>query len=133
MFASHCPRLRGSEGHYQKLTNGCSSIINIYSIQKLNGDYTKFLEQNKNQFGGDYIMSNVTDTLEKLYKEQYNAPIQTRPKPKPGITGEKPGEVKGTMIGDEGSITSFSTKKVNKSRNREFDEDDEVEKEVGDL
>ena len=35
----------------------------------------------------------LSDKLDELYrKEQYNAPIQTRIKPKPGITGEKPNE-----------------------------------------
>jgi hypothetical protein len=75
--------------------------------------------------GGDFIMNNIADTLERLYKEQYNHPIQVRPKPTPGITGETPGEVKGTEIGDEGSVTSFSTKRVNKSKNREFEDEEE--------
>ena len=71
-------------------------------------------------------MGKISETLERLYKEQYNHPIQTRPKPKEGITREKPGEVEANMIGDEGSVTSFSTKRVNSSKNRDF-EDKEAE------
>ncbi len=75
-------------------------------------------------------MSDVMDTLERLYKirEQYNHPIQTRPKSKPGITGEEPESIKVTDYGDEGGNTSFSAKKVNKSRNREFEDEDEEDK-----
>ena len=71
-------------------------------------------------------MNDVFDTLERLYKkEQYNHPIQTRPKPKPGITGEEPKEIKVNDFGDEGGNTSFSAKRVNKSKNRDFDDEDE--------
>ena len=40
----------------------------------------------------EYVM-NITDKLQQLYKREtqiYANPIQTRPKPKPGITDEKP-------------------------------------------
>jgi hypothetical protein len=73
-------------------------------------------------------MDDVVDVLKRLYKEQYNHPVQTRPKPKPGITGEEPEEIKANDFGDEGGNTSYSSKRVNKSRNREFeDQDDEDE------
>ena len=71
-------------------------------------------------------MNDVADFLEKKYKEeQYNHPIQTRPKPKPGITGEEPEQIKTDTYGDEGGNTSYSSKRVNKSKNREFDDQDE--------
>ena len=76
-------------------------------------------------------MQEVVDALKKLYqKEQYNHPMQTRPKTKPGITGEEPEPIKANDFGDEGGNTSYSSKKVNKSHNREFkdkDEEDEDE------
>ena len=75
-------------------------------------------------------MDDVIKTLERLYKEQYNHPIQTRPKPKPGVTGEEPESIKVSDYGDEGGNTSYSAKKVNKSRNREFEDEDEDENEV---
>ena len=75
-------------------------------------------------------MNDVIKTLERLYKEQYNHPIQTRPKPKPGVTGEEPESIKVSDYGDEGGNTSYSAKKVNKSRNREFEDEDEDENEV---
>lgn len=79
------------------------------------------------------MSSKVADVLEKLYKrEQWNHPIQTRPKPKPGITGEEPEEMKVRDFGDEGGNTSFSSKRVNQSRNRKFEEDDESEKDMSD-
>jgi hypothetical protein len=76
-------------------------------------------------------MQDVIETLKRLYDkqnvdEQYNHPIQTTPKTKPGITGEEPEDIKSNDFGDEGSNTSYSSKRVNKSHNREFeDEDDE--------
>ena len=71
-------------------------------------------------------MSNITDVLERAYKrEQYNHPMQTRPKPKPGITGEEPEDIKANDFGDEGGNTSYSSKRVNKSHNREFEDEDE--------
>jgi hypothetical protein len=72
-------------------------------------------------------MDKVIETLERLYKEQYNHPIQTRPKPKAGVTGEEPENIKVADYGDEGGNTSFSAKKVNKSRNRQFEDEDETE------
>jgi hypothetical protein len=77
------------------------------------------------------LMKSVVEFLEKFYKqEQYNHPIQTRPKPEPGITGEKPKDIEYTEIGDEGGTTSMSSKRVNKSRNRIFkDEEDYEDKE----
>jgi hypothetical protein len=79
---------------------------------------------------GGLIMNDVADFLEKKYKEeQYNHPIQTRPKPKPGITNEEPDEIKANDFGDEGGTTSLSSKRVNKSKNREFEDQDEADKE----
>jgi len=73
-------------------------------------------------------MNDVADFLEKRYKEeQYNHPIQTRPKPKPGITNEEPEEIETTDFGDEGGTTSLSSKTVNKSKNRSFKDQDENE------
>jgi hypothetical protein len=77
---------------------------------------------------GEFIMKDVLEALERLYKarEQYNHPIQTRPKPKAGLTGEEPEDIQVNDFGDEGGNTSFSSKRVNKSHNREFeDQDDE--------
>ena len=79
-------------------------------------------------------MNDVADVLKRLYDkedlgEQYNHPIQTRPKPKAGVTGEEPEEIKSNDFGDEGGNTSYSAKKVNKSNNREFDDEDEDEDE----
>jgi len=71
-------------------------------------------------------MDDVVKALERLYqKEQYNHPLQTRPKPKAGITGEEPGDVKVQTYGDEGGSTSMSSKRVNKSRNHEFEDEDD--------
>jgi hypothetical protein len=71
-------------------------------------------------------MNDIYDTLERLYKkEQYNHPIQTRPKPKPGITGEEPDDIKSADFGDEGGNTSFSAKRVNKAKNRQFEDQDD--------
>jgi hypothetical protein len=73
-------------------------------------------------------MSDIYDTLERLYKkEQYNHPVQTRAKTKPGITGEEPEEIKVSDFGDEGGNTSYSAKRVNKSKNRDFEDEDEGE------
>lgn len=75
----------------------------------------------------------IIEVLERLYqKEQYNHPIQTRPKPKPGVTSEEPEDLKVRDFGDEGGNTSFSAKRVNKSRNREFEDEDEGDKDLED-
>ena len=79
------------------------------------------------------MTSKIADVLERLYKrEQWNHPIQTRPKPKPGVTSEEPEEMKVRDFGDEGGNTSYSSKRVNKSRNREFEDDDDGEKDFED-
>lgn len=71
------------------------------------------------------LMEDVYDTLERLYNEQYNHPIQTRPRPKPGVTGEEPGDIHVKDFKDEGGNTSYSAKRVNRSKNREIEDDDE--------
>jgi len=75
----------------------------------------------------EHIMEEIYDTLERLYDEQYNHPIQTRPRPKPGITNEEPGDIHVADMKDEGGNTSYSAKRVNRSKNREFKDEDEEE------
>jgi hypothetical protein len=79
------------------------------------------------------MASKISEVLERLYKEeldeQYNHPIQTRPKPKPGITSEEPERIQVKDFGDEGGNTSFSAKHVNKSSNREFEDEEDDKQE----
>jgi hypothetical protein len=87
----------------------------------------------------------LSDKLDELYKkEQYNHPIQTRPEPKAGITGEEPNEEdigtthgpsiadedeiekdlgKGNQsdIGNKGNIKDIGQKKKSKPKNWEFE------------
>ena len=79
------------------------------------------------------MLDKIREVLERLYqKEQYNHPIQTRPKSKPGVTSEEPEDIKVRDFGDEGGNTSFSSKRVNKSRNREFEDEEDNDPEDDD-
>ena len=87
----------------------------------------------------------LADKLEELYsREQYNHPIQSRPKPKAGISGEEPNEddlglkyqespkdeeeVKKDLgkgsekdLGDKGDKKDIGTKKKSQPKNWEFE------------
>jgi len=57
----------------------------------------------------------LSDKLDELYKkEQYHPPIQTRPEPKAGITGEEPDE-----------------EDLGRKYMSRFVDDDEIEKDLG--
>lgn len=71
----------------------------------------------------------LSQLIDEKIEEQYNHPIQTRPKSKPGVTGEEPKDIKARDFGDEGGNTSFSSKRVNKSSNREFEDEEDDDKE----
>ena len=77
------------------------------------------------------MFEKVIKKLEELYNNideyGYANPVQTRPKPEPGITGEEPGEIKDHPIGGVVFNKNFSSKKVNQSSNKEFKDDEDVE------
>lgn len=74
------------------------------------------------------IIHKLQELYKKLDEYGYAHPIQTRPKPKPGITKEKPGEVKSRHVGGIVFNKDFSSKKVNTSSNKVIkDEDDKEE------
>jgi hypothetical protein len=73
------------------------------------------------------IIKKLQELYDKIDEYGYAHPIQTRPKPSPGITGEKPGEVKGRQVGAVVFNRNFSSKKVNKSSNRKIEDEDNQE------
>jgi len=73
------------------------------------------------------VISKLEELYNKINEYGYSNPIQTRPKPTPGITGEKPGEIKSRHVGGIVFNKDFSSKKVNPSSNREIDDEEDEE------
>jgi len=71
------------------------------------------------------VISKLEELYNKIDEFGHGHPIQTRPKPTPGITGEKPGEVTSRHVGGIVFNRDFSSKKVNQSSNREIDDEDD--------
>jgi len=71
------------------------------------------------------VFKKLEELYNKLEEYGYAHPVQTRPKPTPGITKEKPGEVKGHNVGGVVFNKDFSSKKVNKSSNKEIKNSEE--------
>lgn len=70
------------------------------------------------------VIKKLQELYDKIEEYGYAHPIQTRPKPTPGITKEKPGEVKSHYVGDVVFNKDYSSKKVNKSSNKEIKDED---------
>ena len=70
------------------------------------------------------VIKKLRELYDKVDEYGYAHPIQTRPKPKPGITGEEPEEVKSRHVGGITFNRNFSSKKVNKSSNRKIGGED---------
>jgi len=71
------------------------------------------------------VAKKLQELYNKIAESGYAHPRQTRPKPKPGITKEKPGEVKSRHVSGIVFNKDFSSKKVNKSSNKEFKDSEE--------
>jgi len=71
--------------------------------------------------------NSISDRLKKIYnQEHYGNPIQTRPKPEPGITGEDPEDDVKKQIKkneDEGNFGIYS--------NRNIEDEDDVTRDIG--
>ena len=72
---------------------------------KYKTDYTGYILMRRNS---------ISDKLEELYKKEsqiYANPMQTRPEPKPGISGEKPKEADLVSTSDIGTEDEDEVKK----------------------
>ena len=76
------------------------------------------------------VISKLEELYNKLNEYGYGNPVQTRPKPTPGITGEEPGVVTSRNIGGIVFNKNFSSKKVNQSSNREIEDDEDNDEEI---
>jgi len=74
------------------------------------------------------VIKKLQELYEEIYEYGYAHPVQTRPKPTPGITKEKPGEIQSRNVGGVVFNRNYSSKKVNQSSNREIK--DKKDKEV---